>query len=68
MMLRLNYYLIGSMVDIVPATKISLERIRYASYQPQGIESMALSCDSTLLAVGMFVNYLMRDRPREQEY
>ncbi len=38
------------MVD--SATKINLERIRYTSYQPQAIESMTLTCDKTLLALG----------------
>lgn len=40
------------MVDSSVATKINLERIRYASYQPQSVEAMALSLDKTLLAVG----------------
>ena len=33
-------------------TTLELTRLRFAHYQPQGIESMALSHDSRLLAVG----------------
>jgi hypothetical protein len=31
---------------------LELERYRFAQYQPQGVECMALSKDRTLLAVG----------------
>ncbi|CDW74499.1 u3 small nucleolar rnaassociated protein [Stylonychia lemnae] len=33
------------------STQIDIERLRFANYQPQGIESMALSFDKRLLAV-----------------
>ena len=38
---------------------IDVERYRFAHYQPQGIESMALSKDKTLLAVGNIASKIL---------